>query len=74
MTAGDDFDAGGESACWMHLVCPACGAVLGDHDDHESRKSPRASLRRLQVVGSIAISDPSPDQSVWNVPSLSMRL
>lgn len=22
------LDAGGESACWAHLVCPSCGAFM----------------------------------------------
>ena len=30
MTTGDGFDEGGETACWMHLVCSECGAVLDD--------------------------------------------
>jgi hypothetical protein len=25
-----DFDHPGESACWAHLLCPECGAVLSE--------------------------------------------
>lgn len=32
--SGADGEAGGEAACWAHLVCPECGAVTGeDHRD-----------------------------------------
>jgi tellurite resistance-related uncharacterized protein len=33
--ARDAPEAGGESACWAHLLCPKCGAVLdgGHHRD-----------------------------------------
>jgi hypothetical protein len=27
-------DAGGEAACWAHLVCPECGAITSEgHQD-----------------------------------------
>ena len=42
MTAGDGFDAGGESACWMHLVCPECGAVVSDDDGHDCVDTPES--------------------------------
>lgn len=32
----DDEPLGGDSACWLHLVCPGCGAVL-DRDSAEHR-------------------------------------
>jgi dihydrofolate reductase len=28
-------DLGGESACWLHLVCEVCGAMTDDLDTHE---------------------------------------
>jgi len=32
--AEDDEPAGGEPACWAHLVCPECGAMTGgEHRD-----------------------------------------
>jgi hypothetical protein len=48
------FDEGGETACWMHLLCPECGAVLSDDEAHACG----------EVVDSVATSDRSPDQSV----------
>jgi hypothetical protein len=33
-------DEGGESACYAHLVCTVCGAVL-ESDPHPHRSSPR---------------------------------
>jgi hypothetical protein len=27
-------DAGGDPACWAHLLCPECGAVLVDDVAH----------------------------------------
>ena len=27
MEPGEDASAGGDPACWAHLVCPDCGAV-----------------------------------------------
>jgi hypothetical protein len=54
MIAGDGIDEGGETACWMHMVCPECGAVLSEDDGHTCG----------DVVDSIATSDRSPDQSV----------
>jgi hypothetical protein len=26
----DSEDAGGEAACWAHLVCPECGAITSE--------------------------------------------
>jgi hypothetical protein len=31
-TISDD-DLGGEAACYARLVCPDCGAVLGEYED-----------------------------------------
>jgi len=25
---------GGDTACWLHLVCPSCGAVAASADRH----------------------------------------
>jgi hypothetical protein len=25
-------DAGGDPACWMHLLCPECGRLAGEDD------------------------------------------
>ncbi len=27
---GDRVDEGGDDACWLHLVCDECGAVVSD--------------------------------------------
>lgn len=33
MTTDENLnDEGGESACFVHLVCPECGVVVGDSD------------------------------------------
>ncbi len=26
----DDYAIGGDPVCWAHLLCPECGAVMGD--------------------------------------------
>ena len=26
----------GDAACWLHLICPACGAVIANDDGHRS--------------------------------------
>ena len=26
----DDIDAGGDPACWAHLLCPECGTIPDD--------------------------------------------
>ena len=46
MTTDAGFDAGGESACWMHLVCPECGAVLSDDDGHDCVDTPESQPGR----------------------------
>jgi hypothetical protein len=55
MTTAERFDEGGETACWMHLVCPECGAVPNDDDEAHACG---------EVADLIATSDRSPDQSV----------
>lgn len=25
-----DFERGGEPACWAHLICPDCGAMISE--------------------------------------------
>jgi hypothetical protein len=32
----DEFEEGGEAACLAPLVCPECGAVVGDGGTHRS--------------------------------------
>lgn len=27
-------EPGGDAACWLHLVCPECGAVVTGEDGH----------------------------------------
>ncbi len=42
---GDDqWSDGGESACYAHLLCPECGAVMGDSHAEAcpSRSAPAA--------------------------------
>ena len=29
-SASDDVEYAGEPACWAHLVCPQCGAVMSE--------------------------------------------
>ena len=31
----DDAGAGGDAACWAHLVCPECGAIPDDGGHHK---------------------------------------
>lgn len=34
MTTDDENDTGGDPACWLHRVCPECGALVeGDSGD-----------------------------------------
>jgi len=33
---------GGDPACWVHLVCPECGAVAGESHRPECESAPRA--------------------------------
>ncbi|MGH9108383.1 MAG: hypothetical protein ACRDY3_02770 [Acidimicrobiales bacterium] len=28
--AGEAVEEGGEAACWAHLLCPECGAVVAE--------------------------------------------
>lgn len=29
----DTADLGGDPVCWLHLLCPGCGAMLSSEDD-----------------------------------------
>jgi hypothetical protein len=35
----DTSDEGGEAACWLHLVCDRCGALVDDLDAHACEPS-----------------------------------
>lgn len=30
----------GDDACWAHLLCPECGAVIGDTSSHDCPRKP----------------------------------
>lgn len=30
----------GDDACWAHLLCPECGAVIGDGSSHDCPRMP----------------------------------
>lgn len=34
-----DDDLGGDGACYAHLLCPNCGAVLGEYEEASSAHS-----------------------------------
>ena len=40
---GPELDEGGEAACYAHLVCPECGAVLGEHDPTSCHAGPEGA-------------------------------
>ena len=40
-----DEPEGGDTVCWMHLLCPACGA-MPDPEDAASATCPRCGEER----------------------------
>ncbi len=50
-------DEGGDSACFLHKVCPECGVVIGDQDHQQgcTYVDPESTLDPMDS------EEPSPD-------------
>ncbi len=40
---GEETEAGGEAACWAHLVCPECGAMESEGHRPGCARGPAAA-------------------------------
>ena len=57
-TVTDDLATGGDAACWLHLVCERCGAIVegaahecpDDAPDPATRQVPSSASGRSEVA------------------------
>ena len=54
------FESGGEAACWLHLVCESCGAVLDGSGVHRPGCERNVPLRQVDVPSPRAVLEQGP--------------
>jgi hypothetical protein len=52
-------ELGGDPACWLHLVCDACGAVLDDGVSHDCPAAVDEAHRLAVEAGAPGYIDPA---------------